>query len=249
MKLEECNMRIDGRRPDDLRRTVIVPGYLDFPEGSALIIMGNTRVLCTVTVEDRLPAFLTDQEQGWITAEYSMLPRSTKTRTPRESHLGRLQGRTQEIQRLIGRSLRAAFDLKALGQRTFIVDCDVLQADGGTRTAAITAGYVALAIALMRSGIANNLRRVSPTPVAAVSVGVVQGTPVLDLCYEEDSTAEVDFNVVMNGKAEYVEIQGTAEHRTFSQATLEELLNLARSGIARLQDIQMDALVRAGVGY
>lgn len=242
-------MRIDGRRPDELRRVTILPGYLDFPEGSALIILGNTRVLCAVTIEERVPTFLAEQGQGWITAEYSMLPRSTKTRTPRESHLGRLQGRTQEIQRLVGRALRAAFDLKALGERTLIVDCDVLQADGGTRTAAITAGYVALAIAALRLGIATNLRRISPWPVAAVSVGVVQGVPVLDLCYEEDSVAEVDFNVVMNGAGEYVEIQGTAEHRPFSQETLLKLLDLAKNGIEKLMDAQLDALVRAGVGY
>ncbi len=242
-------MRVDGRRQNELRRVAIVPGYLDFPEGSALIMMGNTRVLCTVSVEDRVPTFLLGQGQGWITAEYSMLPRSTKTRTARESHVGRLQGRTLEIQRLIGRALRAAFDLRALGERTFIVDCDVLQADGGTRTAAITAGYVAMAIAVIRTGIASSLKRVSRAPVAAVSVGVVAGTPVLDLCYEEDSVAEVDFNVVMNGRGEFVEIQGAAEHQTFSQETLWQLLDLAKQGIQRLLDVQADALVRAGVGY
>lgn len=241
-------MRVDGRGPRELRKTIIIPGYLDFAEGSALIVAGNTKVLCAATIENAVPTFLAGKGQAWITAEYSMLPRSTRSRTPRESHLGRLQGRTQEIQRLIGRALRAAFELDKLGERTFLVDCDVLQADGGTRTAAITAGYVATALAIFRSGIASDLSQVSPTPLAAVSVGIVDGVPMLDLSYDEDALAEVDMNVVMNGHGKYVEIQGTAEHRPFSREQLLELLALARDGISKLFEVQREALIRAGVG-
>ncbi len=234
-------MRPDGRANDELRPVVITPDYITYPEGSVLIEMGQTRVICNVSVEERVPAWLVGQNQGWITAEYGMLPRATHTRTPRET-----QGpgaRTQEIRRLIGRSLRAAVDLTRLGERTLTVDCDVIQADGGTRTAAITGGYVALAIALkklIRSGLIH--ARVMKSPVAAVSVGLVQGEAVLDLCYEEDSMAEVDFNVVMTAEGQYVEVQGTAESNTFSRAQMDRLLDLAEKGIKELLILQKRVL-------
>jgi len=234
-------MRPDGRANDELRPVIITPDYITYPEGSVLIEMGQTRVICNVSVEERVPAWLVGQNQGWITAEYGMLPRSTHTRTPRET-----QGpgaRTQEIRRLIGRSLRAAVDLTKLGERTLTVDCDVIQADGGTRTAAITGGYVALAIALrklIRGGLIHV--RAMKSPVAAVSVGIVQGEPVLDLCYEEDSMAEVDFNVVMTAEGQYVEVQGTAESNPFSRTQMNELLDLAEKGIRELLALQKRVL-------
>lgn len=235
-------MRVDGRANDELRLVTITPDYVAYPEGSVLIEVGNTRVLCNVTVEESLPFWLRSQggEQGWLTAEYALLPRSTHTRTPRET--SGLRGRTQEVRRFIGRSLRAAVDLQKLGPRTIIVDCDVLQADGGTRTAAVTGGYVAVALALRRlaeRGVvpADVLRK----PLAAVSVGVVGGEPVLDLCYAEDAIADVDVNVVMNTDGEYVEVQGTAEGQPFERATLDELLNLAEKGIGELLAIQQRA--------
>ncbi len=234
-------MRVDGRTSDELRPTIITPHYVEYPEGSALIEMGRTKVVCNVTVEERSPSWLREGGLGWITAEYALLPRSTHTRTPRETR--GLRGRTQEIRRLIGRSLRAAVDLEKLGERTLIVDCDVLQADGGTRTAAINGGYVALVLALdemIRGGLlpAEVLR----TAVAAVSVGVVEEGPVLDLCYEEDSIAEVDFNVVMTAEGHYVEVQGTAEGRPFSRKTMDELLSLAEKGIGELLALQEKVL-------
>ena len=238
-------MRVDGRANDDLRPVTITPDYIAYPEGSVLIEMGSTKVLCNVTVEDTLPSWLRNQgwdnEQGWLTAEYALLPRSTHTRTPRETR--GLRGRTQEIRRFIGRSLRAAVDLQKLGPRTIIVDCDVLQADGGTRTAAVTGGYVAVALALQRLA----ERGVVPADVlrvlvAAVSVGVVDGEPMLDLCYAEDAIADVDVNVVMTADGEYVEVQGTAEGRPFDRAALEKLLNLAEKGIGELLAIQKRAL-------
>ena len=217
----------------------IVLGYQSFAEGSALIELGKTRVLCSVSMDEKVPAFLKGGGQGWITAEYAMLPRSTVTRTPRD----RTEGRNQEIQRIIGRSLRAATNLAMLGERTFIVDCDVLQADGGTRTAAITGGYVALYHAF------HNLRKQGILPfmpltrmVAATSVGIVNGNMLLDLCYEEDYQAEVDFNVVMTDKNEFVEIQGTAEGEPFSKAIVDALLALAQQGIEKLFAIQREAL-------
>jgi len=234
-------MRPDGRANDELRPVIITPDYITYPEGSVLIEMGQTRVICNVSVEERVPAWLVGQNQGWITAEYGMLPRSTHTRTPRET-----QGpgaRTQEIRRLIGRSLRAAVDLTKLGERTLTVDCDVIQADGGTRTAAITGGYVALAIALrklIRGGLIH--ARAMKSPVAAVSVGIVQGEPVLDLCYEEDSMAEVDFNVVMTAEGQYVEVQGTAESNPFSRTQMNALLDLAEKGIRELLALQKRVL-------
>jgi ribonuclease PH len=218
----------------------ITPGYLDYPEGSALIEVGETRVICTATIEEGVPAWLKGQGSGWVTAEYAMLPRSTRERTPRET-LG-LGGRTQEIRRLIGRTLRAAVDLRLLGERTVTVDCDVLQADGGTRTAAITGGYVALAMALrklVQGGLLSPgvLRR----QVAAVSVGVIQDEALLDLTYDEDSQAQVDFNVAMTDKGEYVEVQGSAEGGPFSTEMLERLLDLAHKGIKEFLASQKEA--------
>ena len=225
---------------DQMRPVVITSGYLDHPEGSALIEVGRTRVICAATVEERVPRWLRDQNQGWVTAEYAMLPRSTHQRTPRETRGPR--DRTQEIRRVIGRSLRAGVDLTLLGERTVTVDCDVIQADGGTRTASITGGYVALAIAL-RKLIKGGLLApgVLGAPIAAVSVGVVQNEVLLDLNYEEDSQAEVDFNVVMNGAGKYVEIQGTAEHGAFAREVMEQLLGLAEGGLAELFKLQRKA--------
>lgn len=233
-------MRFDGRANDEMRPVLITPGYLDYPEGSALIEVGRTRVICTATIEERVPMWLREQDQGWVTAEYGMLPRATHQRTMRETRGPR--DRTQEIRRLIGRSLRAAVDLRLLGERTATVDCDVIQADGGTRTASITGGYVALAIALRRLIKGGLLApRVLGAPVAAVSVGMVQNELLLDLNYEEDSQAQVDFNVVMNGAGKYVEVQGTAEHGPFSRESMDELLKLAEKGITELLQLQREA--------
>ena len=234
-------MRIDGRASDELRPVVMTPDYVEYAEGSVLIEMGGTRVLCNVTVEDGAPSWLRGGNRGWVTAEYAMLPRSTHVRTQRESR--GVRGRTQEIQRLIGRILRAAVDLEKLGERTLIVDCDVIQADGGTRTAAITGGYTALALALRRLIAAGQVSsRVLRTAVAAVSVGVVQDEPLLDLCYAEDSQAEVDFNVVMTGQGQYVEVQGTAEGQPFARSQMAALLDLAEKGIGELLVAQRKAL-------
>jgi ribonuclease PH len=236
-------IRVDRRAADELRRVTIQTGYLLTAEGSALIEVGNTRVLCTVTVEENTARFLRGSGRGWITAEYAMLPRATLVRTPRESVTGRQSGRTQEIQRLIGRSLRAVARLEALGERTLLVDCDVLQADGGTRTAAITGAYVALRQAVDRL-VRNGAIPSSPleAAVAAVSVGVVDGQPYLDLNYEEDSRAEVDFNVVMTDRREFIEIQGTAEGKPFDKNKALELLSLAEKGIGELFVRQAEAL-------
>ena len=234
-------VRSDGREPDELRPVTIETGSIIHAEGSALIRMGNTVVLCAATVQDGVPNWLRDQGKGWITAEYALLPRSTQVRTPRERSGAR--GRTYEIQRLIGRSLRASVDLEELGERTIIIDADVLQADGGTRTAAITGGYVALALALRRLVEKREISaRVFKPAVAAVSVGVVDGIPMLDLSYDEDVRAEVDMNVVMNAVGEFVEIQGTAEAGTFSRRTLDSLLDLAWKGIQELLRIQQEAI-------
>ena len=235
-------IRVDGREADELRKVTLTPDYVVYPEGSVLVTMGQTKVLCNVTIEETVPRWMRVQqvEGGWVTAEYSLLPRSTHRRTPRET--SGLRGRTQEIRRFIGRSLRAAVDLQKLGPRTIIVDCDVLQADGGTRTAAVTGGYVAVALALQRLAEHDVVPAdVLRTPVAAVSVGVVGGEPMLDLCYAEDAIADVDVNVVMTAGGEYVEVQGTAEGRPFDRATLEELLNLAEKGIGELLVIQKRA--------
>jgi ribonuclease PH len=234
---------VDGRTAEELRPVTITSGYVAYPEGSVLIAMGETKVLCNVTVEEGVPSWMRAQgvEGGWVTAEYALLPRSTHRRTPRETF--GLRGRTQEIRRLIGRSLRAAVDLEKLGERTCVIDCDVIQADGGTRTTAVTGGYVALAIAL-RKLIQGGLlpSEVLRTAVAAVSVGVVGGQPMLDLCYEEDSMAEVDVNVVMNGTGEFIEVQGTAEGRPFGRQTMDQLIDLAAKGIRQLLEIQRPVL-------
>jgi len=234
-------LRKDNRTNDELRPVRISPGFQPHAEGSTLIELGQTRVICAVTVEDRVPAFLRGEGRGWITAEYAMLPRSTNTRTPRE--VGRAGGRSHEIQRLIGRSLRAVIDLNSIGERTFVVDCDVLHADGGTRTAAITGSYVALANALdnlVAMGLIPSLPIKSA--VAATSVGIVGGEQLLDLCYDEDSWAEVDFNVVMTSDGMFVEVQGTAEVSPFSKEDIDSLLALAQGGILRLFEAQKVAL-------
>ena len=234
--------RPSDRRPDELRPVRFQRGYQEHAEGSVLVEFGATRVLCSASVEDRVPPFLKGKGQGWVTAEYGMLPRSTHTRNPREAARGRQGGRTLEIQRLIGRSLRAVLDLRALGERTITLDCDVIQADGGTRTAAITGAYVALVDAvagLRRNGLRNN-----PVhgQVAAVSVGIYRGVPVLDLDYAEDVEAETDMNVVMNDAGAFVELQGTAEGHAFHRAELERLIDLAAGGISELLAMQRAAL-------
>jgi ribonuclease PH len=236
-------VRPSGRAPDELRAVRLTRGFTRHAEGSVLAEFGDTRVLCTASIEEGVPAFLRGKGQGWVTAEYGMLPRSTHTRSAREAARGKQSGRTQEIQRLIGRALRAVIDLKALGERTLTLDCDVLQADGGTRTAAITGGYVALVDAceaLVRRG------AISATPVhgqiAAVSVGIFAGVPVLDLDYAEDSQAETDMNVVMNNGGAFVELQGTAEGHAFRRHELDALLDLAAAGITRLVALQSQAL-------
>ena len=223
-------------------------GYLAFAEGSALINLGNTSVLCAVTVEARQPPFLRGTTQGWVTAEYSMLPRATNQRTPRESVAGRIGGRTHEIQRLIGRSLRAVVDLKSLGERTFTIDCDVLQADGGTRTASITGAYVAL-VQAMEKLVEDATYSTLPmkVPVAATSVGIIDGVPMLDLAYDEDSRADVDFNVVMTGDGKFIETQGTAEHGAFSREEMNRLLDLAEKGIRDSFAAQRAALEAVGL--
>lgn len=236
-------MRSDGRRLDEIRPVKVDRGYLKHAEGSLLIEIGETRVLCTATVEDKVPLFLRGTGQGWVTAEYGMLPRATKTRTPRESATGRASGRTFEIQRLIGRSLRAVIDLTRLGERTVLIDCDVIQADGGTRTTAITGAFVAMADALSR--LQENDRLQGPLLkdfVAGVSVGHVDGELLLDLNYAEDSMAEVDMNIVMTGSGKFVEVQGTAEEVPFDKTQLDRMLDLATRGIDQLVDLQRQLL-------
>ena len=236
-------MRPDGRANDELRPVVLTPHYLDHAPASVFVQMGKTWVLCVASVAEEVPRWLRDQAQGWVTAEYGLLPASTRMRTRRESSTGRIRGRTHEIQRMIGRSLRAALDLRKLGERTITIDCDVLQADGGTRTAAVTGGYVALALAvkeLIEAGAVH--RNVWRAPVAAVSVGVVHGETLLDLCYQEDSQAEVDLNVVMNARGRFVEVQGTAEGQPFERAVMDKMLDLAEKGIKELLAAQKEAL-------
>src|SRR3989442_4035181 len=241
--------RTDNRALDELRLVKITPGFLAHAEGSALIEMGNTRVICAASVEDKLPPHLRNQRtEGWVTAEYGMLPRSTHTRTAREFGRGGPSGRTHEIQRLIGRSLRGIANRKVLGERTITLDCDVLQADGGTRTAAITGAYVACAIACKRL---LKEKKVSKSPiigeVAAVSVGIVDGTPLLDLKYDEDSRAQVDMNIVCTGDGRFIELQGTAEGSPFTREQMDSLLELGRKGITQLVLIQREAIERAPV--
>jgi ribonuclease PH len=233
--------RIDSRTLDQIRNTKITANISPYAEGSALIEVGGTKVICTASVEERVPPFLRNKGTGWVTAEYAMLPRATGTRTQRETL--RPSGRTQEIQRLIGRSLRAVVDTKLLGERQIFIDCDVIQADGGTRCASITGAYVALALAcrkLMKKGTIKNSPIISE--VAAVSVGIVENTPVLDLCYAEDSSAEVDMNIVCTGAGKFIEIQGTAEREPFTREQMNEMLGLAETGINQLFTIQRNAL-------
>lgn len=236
-------MRNDGRLPNQLRKVDIQPGFIKSAEGAALIAAGSTRVICTASIENMVPQFLKGQNKGWVTSEYAMLPRATRTRTARESTRGKPSGRTQEIQRLIGRALRSVTDLEALGERTVWLDCDVIEADGGTRTAAITGAFVALGLALQRLVGAGILQKLPLKDyVAATSVGVVDGKFLLDLNYEEDSRAEVDMNVVQTGSGLFVEVQGTAEGRPFSADTLNQLTGLAGDGIQQLVELQRSIL-------
>ncbi len=239
-------MRSDQRTNHQLRPVEIVPGFLKTAEGSALIKVGHTHVLCAASVETGVPPFLRNTGKGWVTAEYSMLPRATSTRTPREVTKGRQSGRTHEIQRLIGRSLRSIVNLEALGERSIVVDCDVLQADGGTRVASITGAYVALAIAVRQM---LNFKMIQKTPlqgaVAAISVGIYRGESILDLNYEEDSQAEVDANVVMTDSGRFVEFQATAEHKSFDDEQMDRMRDMARAGIAELIEIQKRAIAAA----
>lgn len=236
-------MRIDGRRQDELRPVRITAPYIKHAEGSVLIEVGDTKVICTATLEERVPPFMKGQGKGWVTAEYSMLPRATQTRNQREAAKGKLSGRTMEIQRLIGRALRSVVDLEKLGERTITLDCDVIQADGGTRTTSITGAFVAMVYAIHKLC---QERSLSVFPVkdflASVSVGVVGGTPYLDLKYEEDSSAKVDMNVVMTGSGQFVEIQGTGEEAPFSREEMNALLGLAELGIYEMIELQKEAL-------
>src|SRR5436190_14818477 len=236
-------MRIDNRAHDELRPTRIHPQFLLHPEGSVLVESGRTRVICTASVEDRVPPFLRNSGKGWVTAEYGMLPRATSTRTQREATAGKVGGRTQEIQRLIGRSLRSVTRMNELGERTIWIDCDVIQADGGTRTASITGGFVALALALRKMKEGGALKTLPlQDHVAATSVGVVAGTPMLDLAYDEDSKADVDMNVVKTGDGRFIEVQGTAEGPPFERGALDALLELADAGIRQLVSLQREIL-------
>jgi ribonuclease PH len=238
-------MRSDNRAPNTLRETTITPHFLPHAEGSVLIEAGRTRVICTASVEDRVPPFLRNTGKGWVTAEYGMLPRATNTRMQREATAGKVGGRTQEIQRLIGRSLRSVMNLPALGERTIWIDCDVIQADGGTRTASITGAFVALALALETLRSRDVLRTIPLIDsVAAISVGIVDGEALLDLAYEDDSRAEVDMNIVKTGDGRFIEVQGTAEGQPFNREALDSLLALADEGIRQLADKQ-----RALVGH
>ena len=243
-------MRLDGRKNDEIRTVKISRNFIGNAEGSVLIALGKTRVICTASIEDSVPIFLKEQKKGWITAEYSMIPRSTQTRTARESTIGKLSGRTQEIQRLIGRALRSVVDLSSIGERTIWIDCDVIEADGGTRTAAITGAFICLSDALQYA-LNNGLIEKAPLRdyLAAVSVGIIRGEPMIDLCYAEDSAAEVDMNVVMTGSGEFVEVQGTAEGMPFTRARFESLLDLAAGGIKKLIDIQKQLIEEGLVNY
>lgn len=236
-------MRLDGRKLEGMRPVRLTKHYTKYAEGSALIEVGDTRVVCTASVEEKVPSFLAGSGQGWITAEYGMLPRSAENRMAREASRGRVGGRTYEIQRLIGRSLRAVVDLTALGERTIWLDCDVIQADGGTRAASITGGFIALVEALRRL---KKKRKIKKVPlkdfVAATSVGILKGKPTLDLSYEEDRQAEVDMNMVMTGRGRFIEVQGTAEEKPFTQAEMDKLIALAKKGIKELIAIQKEAV-------
>jgi ribonuclease PH len=238
MSTVASSSRPDGRAPTQLRPVKIVTDYLKFAEGSVLIRVGDTRVICAVTIEDRVPGWMRGKGKGWVTAEYSMLPRAGTERSQREASTGRVGGRTHEIQRLIGRSLRGVVDMGKLGERTITVDCDVIQADGGTRTASITGAYVALARGLRKYGMGHLLTG----QVAAVSVGLRGGLPLLDLNYIEDSSADVDFNVVMTDDERFVEVQGTAEHQAFDRAQMNQMIELAAAGIRQLFELQRTAI-------
>lgn len=237
--LRSVKYREDGRAENQLRKIKIIRDFNLYAEGSVLIEFGNTKVICTASVSEKVPPFLKGQGKGWITAEYSMIPRATGERNQRESAKGKLSGRTMEIQRLIGRALRTAIDLDKLGERTVTIDCDVIQADGGTRTTSISGGYIALALA-MKKLVNEGILAENPiiSNVAAISVGIVGGTPMLDLKYSEDSAAEVDMNVVMNGEGRFVEVQGTGEEATYTRAELNELLDLAEAGINEIIELQ-----------
>ena len=237
--LRSVKYREDGRAENQLRKIKITRDFNLYAEGSVLIEFGNTKVICTASVSEKVPPFLKGQGKGWITAEYSMIPRATGERNQRESAKGKLSGRTMEIQRLIGRALRTAIDLDKLGERTVTIDCDVIQADGGTRTTSISGGYIALALA-MKKLVNEGILAENPiiSNVAAISVGIVGGTPMLDLKYSEDSAAEVDMNVVMNGEGRFVEVQGTGEEATYTRAELNELLDLAEAGINEIIELQ-----------
>src|SRR6266705_2466013 len=235
--------RSDNRLPEQMRPVNIIPNFVNTAEGAVLIEVGNTRVICTASVEETVPSFMRNRGKGWISSEYSMLPRATLTRTPREVNKGRPSGRTHEIQRLIGRSLRAVTDMDRMGERTIWVDCDVIQADGGTRTASITGAFVALGLALEKLVDAGTLTSVPLKDfVAAVSTGIVDGEPLLDLCYEEDSRADVDMNVVMTAGHKFVELQSTAEHQVFDDIQLEKMIDLARLGLTSLLAKQQSVL-------
>lgn len=241
--LRTLKLREDGRKVDSLREIKITKDFNLYAEGSVLIEFGNTKVICTASVSEKVPPFMRGQGKGWLTAEYSMIPRATGERNQRESAKGKLSGRTMEIQRLIGRALRTAVDLDKLGERTITIDCDVIQADGGTRTTSISGGFIALALAvkkLMKDRVLN----VNPivSNVAAISVGIVRGTPMLDLMYTEDSAAEVDMNVVMNDKGEFVEVQGTGEEATYTRKELNELIDLAEVGIKEIIRLQNEVI-------
>lgn len=238
-------MRIDGRKPDQLRKIITEMDYLDYPAGSCLITFGKTKVLCAVNIENRVPQFLLGQGRGWLTAEYSMLPASTKERTQREAKTGRLSGRTQEIRRLIGRSLRPVFDLSLVGERTFIIDCDVIQADGGTRTAAINGAFLALYSAVKKMMVNKEFPAFPITDfIAAVSVGIVNNEILLDLCYEEDCEAEIDMNLVMTGRGRMVEVQATAEHLPVKRTEFDKMIDLGGQGIEQIIGLEKKLLGR-----
>lgn len=241
--LRTLKLREDGRKVDNLREIKITKDFNLYAEGSVLIEFGNTKVICTASVSDKVPPFMRGQGKGWLTAEYSMIPRATGERNQRESAKGKLSGRTMEIQRLIGRALRTAVDLDKLGERTITIDCDVIQADGGTRTTSISGGFIALALAVKKL-MKDRVLSVNPivSNVAAISVGIVRGTPMLDLMYTEDSAAEVDMNVVMNGKGEFVEVQGTGEEATYTRKELNELIDLAEVGIKEIIRLQNEII-------
>jgi ribonuclease PH len=242
--------RSDNRSLDQLRPLAFTPEFIRTAEGSCLIEVGNTRVICTATIEDSVPGWMRNQGKGWVTSEYGMLPRATLTRTGREAARGKQGGRTHEIQRLIGRSMRAIVDMAKLGERTLWIDCDVIQADGGTRTASITGGFVAMALAMQKLVACGTLKQLPlKDTVAAISVGIVDGEPMLDLAYEEDSRAAVDMNYVLTGSNQFIEIQATAEHEPFSDEQLAQMTALARKGIAELAARQRDVLTAAGVKF